>query len=173
MKHIFFLKKTHINSLISVYITLLYILIIVLIVAIALRYNEVSLGLVVVFISSTIAAFIAIKYFNSIGLYINDTNIRYKGILVRNISVDDIAGIKILPAYSAGKYRGFYPLKDDKGNLLYAAIVLKTIDASMYNYQEGDLWFNSTYKKNIICSVTYDKDAVDYLKQINSKIEII
>ena len=152
----------------------MYIIIVALLIIIGLKHNEITVGLVFVCILSTFITFLLRRYYNSIGLYINGMNVYYKNIAKRNININEIAGIKIIQSYGAGgKYRGFYPLKNRKGEMLYSAILLKTIFDEMYNYQQGDLWFNSNYKRQIICSVIYDKSTIDYLKILNPNIKII
>lgn len=43
----------------------------------------------------------------------------------------------------------------------------------MRAYSQGDLWFNQEYRDFVICSVIYEKNAIDYLKSINPNMEIM
>lgn len=171
MSNQYFLKKSHIN--ISAYVILIYITMVIVLLMIGLRQAKVTIGLASTFVFSTAMALLLMKYYNSIGLYIDNMNVYYKGLRIQNIDITMIAGIKIIQSYSTGKYRGFYPVKNRKEGCLYSAILLRSITDDMYNYQKGDLWFNADYKKQIICSVVYDKNAVDYLTGINFNIKIL
>lgn len=172
MNNKYFLKKSHVSMF--TYIMVTYITMLVLLIIIALKHNEIIVSLAFVFVLSTFITLMASKYYASTGLYIDGTNVYYKNIITRNVAVSDIAGIKIIQAYSAvGKYRGFYSLKNNKGELLFSAILLKRIDDKIRRYQKGDMWFNANYRGQIICSVVYDKDAIDYLKYLNPNIMII
>ena len=151
MSNKFFLRKTHVN--ISFSVIVVYITIVILLIFIAINHNKIATGLVLIFIICTLITFLLVKYFSSIGLYINGKNIYYKNFKTQYINCNQISGIKIIASYGVGgKFRGFYPLKDSRGEFLYSAIILKAISDEMLDYQKGDLWFNENYKKQIICS---------------------
>ena len=171
MNNSYFLKKSHVG--ITSHTIIIYIIIIVFVISKFIKDSELSMPLIFVVAFTTVITNVIVKYDNSIGLYINGMNIYYKNIKAREIDFNEIVGVKIIQAYSAGKYRGFYPLKNQKGELLYSAIMLKSLTDEMCTYKKGDLWFNKDFKNYIICSVIYDKNAINYLKNINPNIKII
>ena len=169
MKQSYFFKKTHVD--ITAFFLLIYITLLILFCIIfGDNFN-------VLIITSTVISLIFLllmRFYKGIGRYIDNDIIYEKKIKAKNINVNKIKGIKVIQAYSVGgKYRGFYPIQDNNGNFLYTAILLKDITDEMRDFIKGDLWFNQTFKSEIITSSVYVQDAVEYLKLINPNIEII
>ena len=168
----FFLKKSYLFFAVSIYIGMAYGIISLLLFLTVVRFQQTFLICSGIFLFITVLMVVSLKL-NAAGLYIDGRKVYYKNGAVRTIDVNDIVGIKVIQAYGCGgKYRGFYPLTS-KGAPLYTAVILKEIVPTMYDYAKGDLWFNAEFKDQIICSVIYDKNAIDFLKGLNSTIEII
>lgn len=118
-------------------------------------------------------AIFACKHVESMGVYINCTNVYYKKMRYKKVKVQDIAGVKVLRAYGASGYKGIYPIKESNGDKRYSAVFIRELQDGMQSYNRGDLWFNQEYRDFVICSVLYDKNAVDYLKSVNPDIEVM
>ena len=158
----YFLRKSHIN--IIGYLIFAFIVLFVIGIIVAIRRVEivryVCAGLFMI-----LAVFVLlIIHFKSQGLYIYEDKIYYKNIKKEYINITDIKAILIVKSYgTGGKYQGFYPLKDCKGDNLYTAIFVKNIEAEMFQFNKGDLWFIDKYKKQILMWVVYSKPAIDFL----------
>ena len=130
--------------------------------------------LIIVLLVITLTLLFLVRFYNSKGIYIENNKVYVKNTNKKSIDIEKIKGIKIIQSYSSGgKYRGFYPMQDNKGNFLYTAILLKDITDEMRDFNKGDLWFNQTFKNQIIASSVYVQEAVKYLKITNHNIEII
>jgi len=169
MDNSYFLKKSHLG--IIQHIIAIYIIFGILLVTAWLRSEDVRLVIVLIVITAT--ASVTLQHEKSSGLYISGTTLIYKNVQRKNIDVLNIAGIKVMPAYGTTKYTGFSQLKDSNGNALYSAIFLKVVTNEMRLFQKGDIWFKSTYKKQILCSTIYERSAIDYLKILNPNIELL
>lgn len=114
-----------------------------------------------------------IKLFGSFGIYIIENKVFYKRFKKKQIDVNSIIGIKVIKSeIQTDLAWSPIDLKDKQGNRLYSAIYLSKIDSHMKNYPYGDIEFIRKYKNDIIMYSIYDKVMIDYLKQINDKIEI-
>lgn len=114
-----------------------------------------------------------IKYYKFQGLYITENKIYYKSTKKVDIRIKDVKGIIKIQAYSSGgKYRGFYPLSDNKGNKLYTAVFVKNITDEMLQFNKGDLWFIQKFKQDILTWSIYSEDAIVFLKENNPDIII-
>lgn len=171
MNKSFFLKKSYASVIPHTIIA--YVLVITFVVFKIARDKEMSVTSVFSILFFTIVLILIIKYDNSTGLYIKGINIYYRNFKSNEISVEDIAGVKIIQAYSVGKYKTFYPIKNKRGEMLYSVFFLKSLTEEMYPYKKGDLWFNKEFKEHIICSTVYEQNVIDYLKDINPDIKII
>ena len=172
MKKTYFLKKSHFN--ISSYLIFGYFVLVVLFYFILFCNRNLFVEIISIFIVATLILFVSIKYYKNKGIYIVNDKVYYKNIKKYCINIEQIKGIKIIQSYGAGgKNRGFFPLKDKKGNDLYTAILLKDISDDMILFKKGDLWFNQRFKNQIIFSVVYSQEAIEYLKSLNSSMKII
>ena len=124
-------------------------------------------------VAVVIFAIFVCRRVKSMGLYIDGADVYYKGMRRKEINIYDIAGVKVLQAYGASRYKGIYPIKESNGDKRYSAIFIRGLQDGMQSYNRGDLWFNQEYREFVICSVLYDKNAVDYLKSINPDIEVM
>lgn len=167
----FFLKKSY-DSVIP-HTIIAYVLVIAFVVFKIVRDKEMSVTSLLSILFFTAVLILVIKHDISTGLYIKGINMYYRNFKSTKIYVEDIAGVKIIQAYSVSKYKTFYPIKNTKGEVLYSAFFLRSLTEEMYHYKKGDLWFNNEYKKHIICSTVYEQNAIDYLKNINPNIKII
>lgn len=164
----FFLKKTHRD--ISIYLLSFYAIFLMVSFLFFISFNVFKFTVVLIVMVFSFCMFLCIKVCRSNGLYINDKSLYYKCIGKTYINLDRIVGIKIMPAYTSGKYRNFYQMKNSNGELLYSVALLHTLSSKMYNFEKGDLWFNKAFQKCIICTVTYNKEAMEYLKGIKPNI---
>lgn len=171
MNNSYFLKKSHVS--ITPHVIIVYVLIIAFGIFKLVKDSQFSVVLFLVIAFSTVIVSLIIKYEHSVGLYINGMNVYYKNLKTREIDINNICGVKIIQSYSVDKYKPFYPLKNHRGEFLYSAIILKSLTEEMVGYTKGDLWFVNDFKKHIICWVVYEKNAIDYLKDINPNIKII
>ena len=124
-------------------------------------------------VAVVIIAIFVCRHVDSMGLYIDGTDVCYKGMRRKEINVHDIAGVKVLQAYGASGYKGIYPIKESNGDKRYSAIFIRELQDGMQSYSRGDLWFNQEYREFVICSVLYDQNAIDYLKSINPDMEVM
>ncbi len=124
-------------------------------------------------VAVVIFAIFVCRHVDSMGLYIDGTDVCYKGMRRKEINIHDIAGVKVLQAYGASGYKGIYPIKESNGDKRYSAIFISELQDGMQSYSRGDLWFNQEYREFVICTVLYDKNAIDYLKSINPDIEVM
>lgn len=170
MKNIYFLHKKHIS--VTPFLVFTYIIACVLVFAVMMRGgNAVAIGILSIL---TLITAVLVKYDKSIGVYIDDKQICYRGVKKKYYNIGDIKGIKIIKSYSAGgKYRGFYELKDKNGDFLYTTFFLKQVNDEIKAYEKGDLWFAQEFKKQILCSSVYDKDAIKYIQEENPNIIVV
>ena len=172
MKKEYFLKHSHLSITITIYIALSYIIITMLLCLVAIKFTRTIFPYVLIVLLGLFTTLL-LRHINIMGLYINDTNIYYKNWKSHRIDIEEIAGVKVIQSYSTGgKYKGFYALTSENGPL-YTAIILNEVLDTMHSFSKGDLWFNSKYKKQVICSVTYNKAAIEYLIKMNPSIRII
>lgn len=171
MNKSFFLKKSYVSVIPHTIIA--YVLVIAFVVFKTVIDKERYVTSVFSILILTIIVILIIRHDNATGLYIKGKNIYYKNFKLNEISAEDIAGVKIIQAYSVSKYKTFYPIKNRRGEMLYSAFFLKTLSEEMYSYKKGDLWFNKEFKNYIICSTVYEQNVIDYLKDINPSIKII
>lgn len=172
MKAKFFLKKSHVSVigfLIFAYITLFSLGIFV-----AINRNGLFVHVCTFLFISLIVMLLLVNYYKTVGLYIVGEKIYYKNFMKQHIDSNEIKGIIIVRSYSAGgKYRGFYPLKDNNGNSLYTAILVKNITQDMIDFDKGDLWFIHNFKQHILTWAIYSEAAIGHLKLLGPNIEII
>lgn len=172
MKDIYFLKHTHINT--TAIFILIYLLLTFIMTLFVYRHLEAIFSIGLIFILVTCLTIFFIKSFNKCGLYIVGNKLYYKRLICQQINPSDIVGIKIIHSMACGgRIRGFYDIKDSKGNSLYSAIFLKGIDADMKTYNRGDIMFNGRFKKYIMFSVVYDEKVIKKICNINPNITII
>ena len=171
MNNSFFLKNSYVSVIPHTIIA--YLLVISFIVFKIAKGKELSVESVFSIVFFTVVLILIIKYDNSTGLYIKGIDIYYKNLKSNKISIHDIVGVKIIQAYSVGKYQTFYPIKNKRGEVIYSAFFLKSLTEEMFSYKKGDLWFNKDFKNHIICSTVYEQNAINYLKDTNPGIKVI
>lgn len=141
---------------------------------VAIKRQELLVYVCALLFITLIFLILLVNYYKAVGLYIIGDNIYYKKIRKQYINPKEIKGIKIICSYSAGgKYRGFYPIKDNRGNSLYTAIFVKDITQEMIHFDKGDLWFIQKFKQHILAWTVYSEDAVNYLKTLEPDIEVL
>lgn len=169
----FFLKKSHTNLSFIPHSIVLSMMIFVFIIVLLIKNNELPMFLTAIFVISIIVTYLIYRSEATTGLYINDASVFYKSCIKKiNINVNEIAGIKILPSYGWKQYGGYYRLKDSDKRLLYSAFILKELNDEIVAYERGDIWFINNFKDHIICSVIYEKNGIDFLKNMNPEIKI-
>lgn len=138
------------------------------------RNKELSLPVLVILISSTLIIGFFIKRICAMGLYVYDKQILIKGMFkTRSIDIKSIAGIKITQVYVASGRGSYSPLMSLKGEVFFSAILLNSVTGEMRHHQKGDLEFIQRFNKYVICSVSYQKEVIEYLKKLNPRIRII
>ena len=172
MKTKFFLKKSHVSVI--GFLILAYITLFVLGIFIAINRNELFVHVCTFLFVFFIVILLIVNYYKTVGLYIVEEKIYYKNFRKKHINPREIKGVIIIRSYSAGgKYRGFYPLKDNNGNSLYTAIFIRNITQDMLHFEKGDLWFIQNFKQYILTWIIYSEAAINHLKSLEPNIEII
>ena len=109
------------------------------------------------------------------GLHIEDNYVFYKFFSKKEIDISSIAAIKICQVYRlGGRFMGYYPMKNENGEIVYSMFLMSKIDEKMINHDFNNVDFKSEYRGcYIICEVIYDREAANYLKTLNPNIKII
>lgn len=113
------------------------------------------------------------RYNKNAGVYIDGSNIVYKGIRSRKIDVNKIAAIKIIQETKSGGYSGLPVPITKEGKPLFLAILLSGKEELMQDPWKYESNFISEFKEYYIASFAYNKEVVDYLCSLKPDIEII
>ena len=108
-------------------------------------------------------------YTNTFGLYIDGTEMTFKGFISRKIRYEEIAGIYITKEVMDDRGREV-ELKDDAGNNLYVMLFLKRVTDDMLSMYKSDELFYTAHRKDILCYSVYDQSVIDYLRVLNPGI---
>ena len=170
MKTKFFLKQSYVRP--EEPIWGLYAILSVICIGLAYRFDAYIKGgifiLVLTFISNKF-----VKELKSYGLYIDEGTLYYEGLKSMYIKPEEIAAIKVNQAYRKMAKGGSIPFEGKNGEVLYTISLLKSVDEDVERFSDGDIRFQEKHWKKIICTVVFDREAINCIKSLNSEIRIL
>ena len=89
------------------------------------------------------------------------------------IKPEEIAAIKVNQAYRKMAKGGSIPFEGKNGEVLYTISLLKSVDEDVERFSDGDIRFQEKHWKKIICTVVFDREAINCIKSLNSEIRIL